>query len=263
VEALGKEYSSQKSILLTQGDTLPMGPYYVAYKGKKREGIKILYNVEYFTKSSNGKLIKSFDLFPRITLNDRGNAAEPDTKHYLKQDIYTHVTYANLNLSSETESKNGYDEPVNNIIHIGDTLQATNAIVILDSLKTNVTQDEYEKNDSSIMVTAVIKAFDMNKRVYKTYPKYLLKRDRIEPIQDSIAALGLKFIFWKINPDEGSVEISVAEKQQNKKDYIVMEAYMFPFINILWVGCLVMIVGTVIAIVSRIRSIKIKSSARD
>lgn len=32
-----------------------------------------------------------------------------------------------------------------------------------------------------------------------------------------------------------------------------MEAIIFPYINVLWMGCIIMIIGTVIAIVERIR----------
>jgi cytochrome c-type biogenesis protein CcmF len=59
VEALGKEYSNSKSLLLTQGDTLKMGPYYATFAGKKRDGIHILYEVNYFTK----KAIKATDCY--------------------------------------------------------------------------------------------------------------------------------------------------------------------------------------------------------
>jgi cytochrome c-type biogenesis protein CcmF len=34
---------------------------------------------------------------------------------------------------------------------------------------------------------------------------------------------------------------------------VVLEAYMFPYINVLWLGCIVMIIGTVIAIKERRR----------
>jgi len=39
-----------------------------------------------------------------------------------------------------------------------------------------------------------------------------------------------------------------------------MEAYVFPFINVLWLGCLIMAIGTTIAIIERVRKLKIQSS---
>ena len=66
-------------------------------------------------------------------------------------------------------------------------------------------------------------------------------------------------MFWKINPDEGTIEITMSEKLSNNKDFIVMEAYVFPFINLLWLGCLIMAVGIIIAIIERIRVIKLQA----
>jgi len=63
----------------------------------------------------------------------------------------------------------------------------------------------------------------------------------------------------KINPENGSIEITLSEKLSNNKDFIVMEAYIFPYINILWLGCLVMAFGTIIAIIERVRKQQLKN----
>jgi cytochrome c-type biogenesis protein CcmF len=257
VESLGKEYKNQKSILLTKGDTLPMGEYMVTFSGKEKQGQHILFHVEYY-KSTENKLIKQFDLFPRILIgkNMQGNTAEPDTRHFLSRDIYTHITYADMNTLKTGQDNNEYSQPQNNVIHLGDTIYATNAIVVLDSLKTDINREDYEKNDSAITVIAVLKIFDIDTKVHKAYPKYVLHNDKVEPVEGSVDELGLKFIFWKINPEEGSVEINLSERKSNVKDFIVMEAYMFPYINILWIGCLVMIIGTMLAVWQRIKFLK-------
>lgn len=251
VSSLGKEFSDNKSILLTKNDTLQMGPYFVTYSGKEKKGINMNFKVEYFERNQN-KLTKAFDLYPHVQMNPRmGNTAEPDTRHFLSNDVYTHVTYAILS-APEEENKNEYNEAQNNIIHLHDTLFASNAIIIVDSLKTNISEEQYKKNDSSIIVTAVLKAYDIEKKVYYAYPKYRLLANRIEPLSDSIPGLGLRFTFWKINPDEGSVEIMMSERKNNQKDFIVMEAYMFPYINILWLGCVIMVLGTALAVWERV-----------
>ncbi len=254
VEMLGKEYSNQESILLTQGDTLPMGPYEVCYTGKQEDGINLLYHVAYFKKGADGKRIKEFDLYPRIQRNDRmGNAAEPDTRHFFDRDIYTHVTYADL---STTQNEKGFGEPQNNVIHPGDTMFASNAFIILDSLQTNLSREQYEKNDSAIAVTAVLRAYDIEKKVYMAYPKYVLRHNKVQPETDEIKELGLKFTFWKINPENGSLEITLSEDKSAQKDFIVMKAFLFPYINVLWLGCVIMFIGTLLAVWQRIQSLK-------
>ena len=258
VSSLGKEFNDKKNILLTKGDTLPMGPYYVTYSGKEKKGVNMNFNVEYFLRENNS-FVKQFVLSPTIQMNERmGNTAEPDTKRFLSHDIYTHITYANLDMANE-DGNDDYTEPQNNIIHINDTLFASNAIIVLESFKSDITKEEYEKNDSSIWITAVLKVYDIEKKVIYAYPKYHLLNNHVNPVPDSIPSLGLRFTFWKINPDEAhpdntTVEIMSSERKNNQKDFIVMEAYMFPFINILWLGCLVMVFGTGLAVWQRVKS---------
>ena len=257
VESLGKQFNNTKSILLTQGDTLPMGNYLVSYEGKKKEGINVLFHVSYASKNSDGQIMKVFDLYPRVQLNERmGNAAEPDTKHFFEKDIYTHVTYADLETQSfSKDNKQVYSEPQNNIIHIGDTIFASNSFVILDSLKTNMSQKEYLNNDTAIAVNAVLRCKNIKNEIFIAKPIYKISKNQVQPIADSVPALGLLFNFWKINPEEGSVEIMVQEKKTNQKDFIVMEAHLFPFINVLWLGCVLMVLGTGLAIIHRYKKI--------
>ena len=64
---------------------------------------------------------------------------------------------------------------------------------------------------------------------------------------------GTKLIFWKVNPQNGKIDVYAS----TKPDYVVIEVSEFPAINILWLGCFVMIIGTVIAIRDRIRKNKV------
>ncbi len=52
---LGENFDNQKSILLTKGDTLPMGPYLVTYRGKERKGIDVYFKVDYLKLNSDNK----------------------------------------------------------------------------------------------------------------------------------------------------------------------------------------------------------------
>jgi cytochrome c-type biogenesis protein CcmF len=259
VASLGENFNAQKSLVLTKGDTLPMGNYLVTYKGKERKGIDVFFNMDYFTKDANGKLIKAFELSPMVQDNPRmGQASNPDTKHFLSNDIYTHITYADLADNTVTK-KDAYKEPTNFVGHMNDTIFSDNAIIKIDSITTNLTEQEYSANDSLLVVTAVLKATDINGRVYRATPKYILKQNMVMPDEFVLDELGLKFVFWKINPNEGSIEIQMSEKVSNTKDFVVLEAYMFPFINVLWLGCLVMVIGTIVAIIERRRLNKLKA----
>lgn len=251
VSALGKDFDDRKSLLLMKGDTLPMGPYLVTYKGKRRIGINVYFDVDYFRRDKEGKTEYDFTLVPRVQDNPRmGKAPEPATRHYLDRDVYTHVTYADLNVDTAS-SKDTYASPKNFVGHVTDSIFTSNAIVVIESLKTNLTESEYRKNDSLLEVTAVLRCIDARGREYRAFPKFIIRNSTVIPEEDKVDALGLKFHFWKINPEEGSIEITVSEKTSNQKDFIVLEAYVFPYINVLWLGCLVMAVGTLIAVIER------------
>ncbi|MBI2722605.1 MAG: cytochrome c biogenesis protein CcsA [Bacteroidetes bacterium] len=260
VSDLGEGFDDKVSILLTQGDTLPMGPYLVTYTGKEKKGINVYFKVDYLKINKNNKPEFDFTLMPMIQDNPRmGKAPEPDTKHYLDRDVYTHVTAADLNIDTITQNK-GYQSAKNYVGHVGDTIYASNALVIIDSLKTNLSKEQYQKNDSLLEVTAVLKVVDAQSTSYYAYPKYIIKNNIVIPKEDELETLGLKFVFWKINPDDNTIEITLSEKVANNKDFIVMEAYIFPYINILWIGSLIMAIGTAIAIAERIRKLKVQTA---
>ena len=260
LSSLGKDFDDRESILLTLGDTIPMGPYLVTYKGKKREGINVYFTVDYFKLDSKNKPEYEFTLVPHIQDNPRmGKAAEPDTKHYLNRDIYTHITAADLNIDTTAKNKDAFTEAKNYVGHVGDTIFASNALVIIDSLRSNLTKEQYEKNDSLLEVTAVLRCITSDSKKYIAYPKFIIQNNVIIPKEDILKELGLKFVFWKVNPDEGTIEITMSESLANNKDFIVMKAFVFPYINVLWLGCLIMAIGTVIAILERIRKLRVQT----
>lgn len=257
IDGLTEKIRNRDNILLTQGDTLPMGNYFVTYKGKRFEGINIFFDVDYFTKE-NGKYIPEFSLAPIIQTNPRmGNVAEPDTRHFLTFDVYTHITYAPL--ESLKEMKKGdtddYTAAKNFKMHKGDSIFSSNAIIILDSLSTRFDKKQYGLEDTDIAVRAHLRVLDIKKK-YEATPLYVIRNSAVQPLASKVEELGLQFMFWKLSPETGEVEISLQEKTSNIRDFIVMQAMIFPYINILWMGCFIMILGTVLAIIERIRKNK-------
>jgi cytochrome c-type biogenesis protein CcmF len=57
----------------------------------------------------------------------------------------------------------------------------------------------------------------------------------------------------RIAPEEDSLVFEVADANSG---FMILKAIEFPFINILWAGCIVMVIGTVIAIIHRIKQNK-------
>jgi cytochrome c-type biogenesis protein CcmF len=94
----------------------------------------------------------------------------------------------------------------------------------------------------------------------------IVRNNQILNVPEELRKLGLRLRFQSINPENGiaTLEISTGlpEKQtvaldiaQNisRSDYIVMEAIVFPGINLFWIGSLVMLFGFLQGLIVRLR----------
>ena len=68
--------------------------------------------------------------------------------------------------------------------------------------------------------------------------------------------LGISISFDRIYPNNGSIDLTFIEKKSEQKEFIVMQAVLFPYINLLWLGCLIMSIGIIISIRNSIRIFK-------
>ena len=254
VSSLGENFSDNDNIILTQGDTLPMGKYMVTYKGKRVEGINVKFDVDYFSKDEKGKLTKEFSLSPLVQTNPTmGNVAEPDTRHFPSFDVYTHVTYADLATNKDRiEGNNEYAPAKTFTLKRGDTIFTSNASLVFDSLSTHVDKAKYKLEEKDIAVQAFFSVNDL-KTSYVATPLYIIHNNTVQPLESKVEPLGLQLIFTKLNPENGKIDISVQEKKSNIRDFIVMQAMIFPCINILWLGALIMAIGTLLSIIERVR----------
>lgn len=252
---LGKDFPNNENIMLTKGDTLPMGGFLVSFQGKRREGVNIYYNIEYF-KQENGKILKEFSLSPVIQTNPRmGNVAEPDTRHYLTRDIYTHITYADPSDFEHNTHDSLYKKPVTKIVSIGDTISTSNSLIVVKELDKNVSREQLGEDLATADLAIGVKLLitDVNKKQHIAEPILAIVGNTLYSPETIVEELGLKIYLKKIIPETGKLEFSLAEKKTNSREFIIMKAIVFPGINILWLGSVLMVLGTLIAIRKRIK----------
>lgn len=254
ISKLGDSFNNAENIMMVKGDTLRMGPYFVTYSGKQKRGINIFYKVEYFTKNTDNTYTPEFVLEPLIQLNERmGNSAEPDTRHFLHKDIYTHITYADLENVNEENSSEYLKEKSSNIA-VGDTLFANNSILIFEGLVKEIDKEKYELTESDLAIGALFKTYNFEMKSSKIMPIFVLRGNQIQSIDATDDLLGIKLSFARLNPETGRIDVELRERKENKRDFIIMKAIIFPGINILWAGCIIMAIGSILAVIQRVKS---------
>jgi cytochrome c-type biogenesis protein CcmF len=268
ISSFTNQATNAENIYLKKGDTLKMGEYFVTYRKRERivkDGTPYFYfRVDFLNKQDNGKMDLAFTLSPFIQLNPfMGNAAEPDTRHYLHKDIYTFVKFVepeSLADTTDTPEKKGdlFDTPVNHTVGVGDTIALDNAIAVLDHIDRIDSTDKLY-NPEEYGIAANFKVYDgtMTEKFITAY-YFINKNSGVTRQLDGIDEdLGLKFTFWKVRPENNKIDVYSAVKLSKKADFIVMEASIFPGINILWIGCLIMVTGTFLAVRERKRKNKL------
>ena len=82
-------------------------------------------------------------------------------------------------------------------------------------------------------------------------PVYFIRDGFENIIEDTSASMSAYAQLAKILPDENAAEIKVRQTAA-EDEYIVMKALVFPYINVLWLGIVVMVIGFFIAAWNRI-----------
>ncbi|HXH17543.1 MAG TPA: cytochrome c biogenesis protein CcsA, partial [Chitinophagales bacterium] len=138
------EQSKRENILLRKNQPVQMHDYLVTYVGDSASGPDIFYKVHYLRKDESGKIREEFILRPNAQINPKmGLIANPDTRHYLTKDIYTHVT--SVPDKKAKEEKEEAFEP--DTVAVGDTFYLAKSFAVLERLEPNPQSDKYEMQE--------------------------------------------------------------------------------------------------------------------
>lgn len=200
-----------------------------------------------------------FTLNPFIQMNEKfGYVIEPGTKHYWNYDVFTFLKYFDKSDVVDGEViSDDYMHPIELDIKIYDTIVYSKNIIISNGIK--MVSDSLERIENGITENDLafklqLNIIDENKKSHLVEP-FLIYKDSItyQPKFAYIDELKIKMRLKKL--DQNQLDGTFKLDYQGP-EYIVMEAKTFPFINILWIGSLVMAIGTVIAVWDRIKTKK-------
>jgi len=242
---LGKEQDNNENVVLMKGDKQPMGEYMVTYISDEAKGRETFYKVDFVRNADSASGKVAFSVYPSINHNDRmGNVFNPATRHFFNKDIYTYISFAE---SADPKSTDGYSLSNVQEINLKDTITFARSFIILDSIDVDMKGQQVE----NASIIAKFRILSMKYGEMKTQMKYVIKGGQLSREDGIIEPLNIKLSFQGVSDNSDSIMLGIYEK---KSDYIVLKAIVFPWMNVLWSGFIIMLSGLSIAIIKRLKN---------
>lgn len=255
------DQAKRENIFLPKGKRVQMANYLVTYMGDSASAPNTYYKVRYERLNQSGDVVETFVLKPHAQINpDMGGLiASPDTRHYANQDIYTHVTSVPKKDAQEEDAS--YTRLGNRLVKLGDTLHVKDYIVEVKSIDQDPDSSRipFETFDVAVAMKLLVHSADGS---YPAEPIFVVQGGTIHHVEDEVSQAGLRFVFESVRPAEDQLELAIWKKDQEVPDYIIMKAIVFPWINLLWAGSVLMVVGFTISMVQRRRELKRKTTRK-
>ena len=225
-----------------------MGPYEVTYlrdsfgNEKGRRFYELLFQRK---DATTKKVLEQFTLWPDVyIMKDNNMSSNPDTKSYLGKDVFTYISYAINNKKEEDTSQFKIKEMAE-----GDTAFYSNGIVILNRVVKNPDNEKYHFKPTDAALMADITLISKDSMHYKASPLIAIDQFGVNQIDDTVYAQNMYLKFAGVTENK---KIKIGIKESDKLiEYVTLKAYVFPYINLVWLGLIIMALGVIMSAVKR------------
>lgn len=238
-----EEKDKRENVLLYKDKAVQMNEYWVTYEGDSISEPNTYYKVKYEKKQNETDIpSETFTLYPNAQINPKmGLIANPDTRHYWTKDVFTHVS------SVPDKSKQEADDGLQMTeieMEVGDTAITKGYFIVLKAINPQPTSMRYIPLKGDIAAGAQLQVLAKNGEVYDAEPIYYIRDNAESTVDALIDDIGMTIQFNKILPEKGRGTLQMTVFTEDKpQDFIIMKAIVFPYINLLWLGCVVMVMG--------------------
>jgi len=228
-----------------------LGKYTVTYinDSASNEKDRTFYNLHFIEKDSlTGKVDEEFVLSPdAYRMKDNNLTSNPGTKHYLTHDIFTYIsTISTPDPDSDTSTFRNHE------MKIGDSVFYSKGFFILNSIEKNPDNERFHFTPSDTALVADITVYSNDGTRHKAYPALRIKDHQLNFINDTVTSQNLYLNFSGIaNGDKFKIN---SRETDRLADFITLKAYYFPYINLVWLGLVIMSCGFVVSLVNRVRA---------
>ncbi len=249
---------NHENVLLWKQEPLMMNGYRLTYLGDSTSAPNTFYQVRYEKLNEKKEVVDQFVLAPFAQINPKmGLISSPDTRHFLGSDLYTHVTQI-PDPAAKAERKSWKDPvPFDIKAERTDTLMVGQQLMIYEGLSTRLPADMKAKAEGAevaVMARFRIRSLDNQDRILQ--PVFAIRGGAVLSFESEDEAAGIRIKINSLNPDKGTLNIAISEKIPESRDYLIMKAMVFPWINMLWAGTVVLIIGFSISVMHRYHDAK-------
>ena len=240
-----------ENITLFEGISTDMGKYMVTYLRDTVDNLdKKFFELKFIEKGKNKSVKDSFNLYPDVLKNNKGMegfSANPSSKHYWNKDIFVYVTSFQDHAKDDTVRFKPHQ------IKIGDSVFYSNGYVKLEKVLVNPNANKAAGVNELVLQMTVHSVTGIT---YDIKPEIRLEGMSMRMIPDTVKAQNLIVNFNNVvDQSKGLLEIGVKESS-SLSNLITLKVYEFPFINVLWIGVIVMTMGFMLSSWARVKALK-------
>jgi cytochrome c-type biogenesis protein CcmF len=148
----------------------------------------------------------------------------------------------------------------------GDSFRFNGYDILFAQVEREVKNPNYIAEEGDMAIAAILEIRKDGNLMGTSQPVYLIRGSNPFSLKDELASEGLHFQFTNIDPQTAIFTLNVAYADENQRlipieiaedaprsDYIVLEAILFPGINLVWLGSIMMMIGLAFGLWNRWR----------
>jgi cytochrome c-type biogenesis protein CcmF len=224
-----------------------MGEYEVTYRKDSagHEKGRKFYQLNFERKDADKNVKERFIVKPDVYLmKDNNMSSNPDTKSYLTKDIYTYISYA---LNAEAAEDTAQFKIVE--LHEGDTTFYNNGYLILNKVEKNPKNARYNYHPDELALMADLTIVSKEGVKYAAMPLIEVDSMGIIHRDDTLYAQNLYLRFAGVS-DNHNIKLGIKESDR-LIDFVTVKTFVFPYINLVWLGLIIMAMGLMVSMVQR------------
>ncbi|MFZ9687627.1 MAG: cytochrome c biogenesis protein CcsA [Chitinophagaceae bacterium] len=251
-DAKGKDEDPRENVTLIYNIPTPMGKYTVTYLGDStvEKDNRVYFKIKFLkTDTSDNSITEEFDVRPNAFLMKSGEGTQlssnPGARHYLSNDVFVYITsWLNPDNIKDTAAFNY------KTVSAGDTVFYSNGFIVVDKM---LAANKNDNKDLPVVDSAwlsELSVFAKDGRKFTSTPAYFIKDGGSSVKTDTIMEQSLIFALER----KGN-EVKLGVKESNAvMRYITLKAYRFPWINLLWLGTIIMVFGFLLSMWNRLKA---------